>query len=101
MYSTTTYPHRQTWWPTLGQRMRQWLHTLTPAPAHQVSLPPGDVYFLNAGAYHLRVQAGCVWLPAVGLFSAGEQVTVNVTAAGLAIHSYAQQAAVLQVRRAE
>lgn len=44
------------------------------------------------------MQAGSVWLPEVGIFDAGEQVIVTVDAAGLAIHSYAQQPVVLQVR---
>ena len=74
------------------------MSALLPPPAQQVQLQPGDAYYLEAGNYHLRVQAGNVWVPEVGIFSAGEQVTLTVDATGLAIHSYAQQPAVLAVR---
>lgn len=100
MYYPATYPRRQPGLPNVSQQVRQWLRTLLPPPTQPVQLQPGDAYVLDAGHYHLCVQAGSVWVPEVGIFSAGERMTLTVDAAGLAIHSYAQQAAVLTVRGA-
>ncbi len=65
MYYPATYPRRQPGLPNVSQQVRQWLRTLLPPPMQPVQLQPGDTYVLDAGHYHLRVQAGSVWVPEV------------------------------------
>ena len=93
-----TYPLHHTWLPNFQQWLRQWRRAFTPAPAPHILLQPGDSYHLAAGSYRLRVLAGTIWVPGMDLFDAGEQVTLTVEAAGLALQSYAQQAAVFTVQ---
>lgn len=100
MFYPTTYPLAQNWFGKLSQQLHTWLADLTPPPAHQVQLQAGDCYHLDAGHYRLQVLAGSVWVPNLAIFQAGEQVTLTVDAAGLAIHSYGQQAVVFALRGA-
>lgn len=100
MFYPTTYPLPQTWFANFRQWLRQWLAALTPASATQILLQPGDSYHLDAGHHHLRVLTGTLWAPGVGIFSAGEQLTLSGDAAGLAIHTYGQQAVVFTQRAA-
>lgn len=96
MYFPTTYSR-----PIVSLPLRTWVGKrfawLTPIPAQQIQLPAAERYHLAAGSYRLRVLTGSVWLPEIGIFHAGEQVRLTVDAAGLAIHGYAQQPAVLAV----
>lgn len=98
MYFSATYRHTRPWLSPLCIWVGQWLARLTPIPVQQILLPAGEIYHLDAGAYRLRVLAGSVWLSEIGIFTAGEQVALTVDAAGLALHSYAQQPAVVAVR---
>lgn len=98
MYYPITYPHSPAWLPNVGAWVRQWLTALIPAAIDPVQVQPGDVYHLAAGSYRLQVLTGSVWLPEVGIFTAGQSLTVTVDAVGLAIHTYGQQPVVLMVR---
>lgn len=98
MFYPTTYPLPSAWLPNFSQRLRAWRTALTPPPAIQILLSAGDSYHLAAGRYQLRVLAGTLWAPGIGLFDAGEQVLLTVEAAGLALQSYAQPAAVFSVQ---
>lgn len=84
--------------PTLRTWLRQCFAWLTPTPAQQILLSAADTYHLEAGSYRLRVLAGRLWLPEIGIYNVGEQVELTVDTAGLTIHSYAQQPAVLALR---
>ena len=83
MFYPTTYPLPSAWRPNVSQRLRAWRRALTPPPATPILLSAGDSYHLAAGRYRLRVQAGTLWAPGMGLIDAGEQVTLTVDAAGL------------------
>lgn len=98
MFYPTTYPLPSAWRPNFSQRLRAWLTALTPPLATQILLQAGDGYHLAAGRYRLRALAGTLWAPGMGLIDAGEQVTLTVDAAGLALQSHAQPAAVFSVQ---
>ena len=73
------YPLPSAWRPNFSQRLRSWRTALTPPPAAQILLDPGDSYHLAAGRYRLRVQAGTLWAPGMGLIDADKQDSASTT----------------------
>jgi len=60
------------------------------APFYQTATAPiivqsGDTYFLAAGAYRLRVLTGELWIPEVGIYSAGDRVDLQVDGQGVTL----------------
>lgn len=95
------YPITQTsinWLPTFSNLWRKWFPTPAPTTVQQLCLQPADQYHLDAGVYRLRVLAGSVWVPEMGIFAAGQQLVLTPDASGLAIHAYSQHPAVFTLR---
>jgi hypothetical protein len=86
------------WLPNLIDTLRRWLPTAAPTEVRQLQLQPGNFYYLDAGAYRLRVLAGNVWVPEVGIFAAGDQIQLTPGPQGLPIQAFPHQAAVFELR---
>ena len=99
LYPTLTLRFHH-WLPNLIDKLRQWLPSTAPMVARQIQLQPSDFYYLDAGTYRLRVLAGSVWVPEVGIFAAGEQAQLTPVPQGLPLQAFSNQAAVFELRPA-
>ena len=81
MFATHYIQHVNHWFSPLSRWSQTTAESVTPAqamPSEQIIVQPGDVYFLAAGTYHVRVLTGQRWLPEHGILTAGAQVALRV-----------------------
>ena len=88
------------WLPNLIDTLRQLIPATAPTEVRHLHLQPGDVYHLDAGIYRLRLLAGSVWVPEVGIFEAGDPLQLTPGAQGLPSQAFDKQAVVFELRPA-
>lgn len=81
MFAAHFFQHINHWFAPLS-RLTQQAHA-SAAPAEQIIVQPGDMYFLAAGVYQVRVLTSYLWLPEQGILRAGTQVELRVDWRGI------------------